>query len=358
MEFRAGDMALTERLVVAAPEGWRSPPARYRLGPIARSDIWQVDALATGAFPAAEQLDELLEHGGTETALVLQRVMPHPADLDRLRAAYRHLIFDIDDAIYTVPPDLESSRPLRGVKRAARLALRGSRDASSRKRPLARALRQVDACVVGNRILAEFVRRHTRTIVEIPTTVDPVPRPPTSAPDPPVLVWHGMLDNLRFMSIARDSLRRVAQDVDFRLRIIASQTWQESPVPVEFVPWSPEAQRDGLSSASIGLAPLPDTPWTRGKCAFRSIQYAGHGLPAIASPVGITDEVVLHGKTGFLARTSSEWEDALRRLLTGPSLAAEMGAAALEHIRTNYSDALAVERWRALIESLDVRASA
>jgi glycosyltransferase involved in cell wall biosynthesis len=348
---------MTEQLVVAAPEGWRSPPARDRLGPIARSGVWKVDALATGTFPAAEPMDDLLAHGGAGTALVLQRVLPRPADLDRLRAAYRHVIFDIDDAIYTVPPDLESPRLLREAKRAARLLLRGSPDASSRKRPLVQALLRVDACVVGNGILGDFVRRHARRVVEIPTTVDPLPEPPASRPDPPVLVWHGILDNLRYMSILRESLRTVAQEVDFRLRIIASETWRDSPVPVEFVPWSPEALREGLSNASVGLAPLTDAAWTRGKCAFRSIQYGGYGLPSVASPVGITDEVVVHGKTGFLARTAKEWEDALRRLLTDSSLVAQMGAAALEHIRAHYSDALAVERWRALIESLDARAS-
>lgn len=100
---------------------------------------------------------------------------------------------------------------------------------------------------------------------------------------------------------------------------------------------------------------MTDDPWTRGKCALRSIQYGGHGLPTVASPVGITDRVVIHGETGFLAGSTQEWAGAVRALLTNPDLAARMGAAALRHIGEHYSDALALDRWRALIESFDAQ---
>jgi glycosyltransferase involved in cell wall biosynthesis len=344
---------MIERLVVAAPEGWDSPSAYYRLDPVARSSLWQVDAVATGTFPGAEQIADLLERGGTDALLVLQRVLPSRGDVDRLCRSYRGLVFDIDDAIYSVPTDHESPPLQKALKRAGRLLVRGSPNASSRKRPLERTLTQVDACVVGNSILGEFARRHARRVVEIPTTVEPDERPPATRPDPPVLVWHGLLDNLPHLELAREALRVLAQERDFRLRIIASATWKDAPMRVEFIPWSREAARAGLQSASVGLAPLSDDTWTRGKCAFRSIQYGGHGLPTVASPVGITDRVVLHGKTGYLARSSGDWEDALRNLITNPELAARMGDAALLHIGDHYSNDLALKRWRALIESLN-----
>jgi glycosyltransferase involved in cell wall biosynthesis len=342
-----------ERLVIAAPEGWRSPSARDRLGPVARAGLWHVDAVSTGSFPAAEQVGALLDQGGQDAALVLQRVMPGKADMDRLRGFYRYVVFDIDDAIYVAPPKLDSPWLARAPKRVARLVLRGSTDASSRKRPLERTLARVGTCVVGNSILGDFVRRHTPRVVEIPTTCQPISEAPTSRPNPPVVVWHGLMDNLQHMALARDALAALARDLDFRLRIIASATWKDSPVPVEFVPWSPEALREGLLTASVGLAPLTDDLWTRGKCAFRAIQYAGHALPTVASPVGITDRVVLHGKTGYLASSCEEWEKALRALLTNPSLAEQMGKAGLRHIQAHYSDSVAMERWRGLVESIE-----
>jgi glycosyltransferase involved in cell wall biosynthesis len=291
-----------------------------------------------------------------DAGLVLQRVMPSQGDIDRLHRSYRHVIFDIDDAIYNVPPDLGSSRLVGASKRLARQLVRGSAHASSRERPLKRTLTLVDACVVGNSILGEFARRHASRVIEIPTTFEPVKTTSAVRPHPPVVVWHGLLSNLQHLALVREALRSVSQDFDFRLRIIASATWKDSPVPAEFVPWSPLGLRDGLLTASVGLAPLTDEPWTRGKCAFRAIQYAGHGLPTIASPVGITDRVVLHGKTGYLARSSKEWEQSLRLLLTWPDLGVEMGAAAIHHIRTNYSDAVAIKGWCSLLESLESEA--
>jgi glycosyltransferase involved in cell wall biosynthesis len=342
-----------KRVVVAAPEGWDSPSAYYRFDPVARSGSWEVDAVATGTFPGAAQIARLLEFGGTDALLVLQRVLPSRDDADRLRRSYRAIVFDIDDAIYSVPTDHDSPRLAKALKRAARLLVRGSPNASSRKRPLERTLTQIDACVVGNSILGQFARPHAPRVVEIPTTVEPDERPPAARPDPPVVVWHGLLDNLPHLELVREALRVLARELDFRLRIIASATWKDAPMPVEFIRWSRESARVGLLSASVGLAPLTDDTWTRGKCAFRSIQYGGHGLPTVASPVGITDRVVLHGKTGYLARSSKEWEDALRALLTNPNLAAQMGDAALHHIGEHYSNDLAVNRWRALIESFD-----
>lgn len=341
-----------DRIVLASPGGWAFPSARYRLGPLARAGPWPVDVLSAGSFPTASQIEALLENGGGDALLILQRVMPSERDLDRLRARYRRLAFDIDDAIYAVPPDNQASPLATLPKQAARLLLRGSPSASARKRPLSRALARVDVCVVGNSILSAFARRHASRVVEIPTTVEPVDQPPTTRPAPPVVVWMGLPDNLPHLALVRKPLSRIAEEVDFMLRIVSSAPWRETPVPVEFVEWSPAAARDALLSSSVGIAPLTDGPWTRGKCALRAIQYGGHALPAVASPVGITDKVVLHGRTGYLASTEQEWVEALHTILSSPSLVKSMASAALEHVRRVYSDPVAVHEWRRVVESL------
>jgi glycosyltransferase involved in cell wall biosynthesis len=339
------EVSMIERVVLASPGGWNAPSARYRLGALARTGNWPVEALSAGSFPKPDRIQALMEAGGPTSVLVLQRVLPSREDLHRLRKRYGWLVLDIDDAIYAVPPDLRRSHLAKLPKQAARLILRGSRSASARKRPLERTLRAVDVCVVGNRVLAGFARRHAQRVVEIPTTVEPINSPPSSRPDPPVVVWMGLPDNLQYLELVRRPLQRLAREIDFRLRIVSSRTWESSPLPTEFVPWSAEAARDALLSSSVGVAPLTDDPWTRGKCAFRSIQYGGHALPAVASPIGITDHVVLQGKTGFLARTGHDWLEALRTLLKDPRLVDAMGEAGLDHIRTSYSDQVAVRRW-------------
>ena len=258
-----------ERLVAASPGGWNGPSARYRLGPLAHSKSWPVDVVSAGSFPTVERIAALLDRGGTDAALILQRVMPNEEELERLRVAYSKVIFDIDDAIYAVPPDLRTPRLRKLPKQMVRLLVRGSPTASARKRPLARTLAQVDLCVAGNSILAKFAGRYARRVIEIPTTIDPIDSPPRSRPVPPVLVWIGLPDNLQHLELVRRAFETLGSELDFRLRIVSSRTWETAPVPVEFVEWSPEASRDALLTASVGLAPLNDDPWSRGKCALR-----------------------------------------------------------------------------------------
>src|SRR5207247_957298 len=122
--------------------------------------------------------------------------------------------------------------------------------------------------------------------------------------------------NLQYLDLVRGALERLSREIDFRLRIVSSEAWDDAPVRAELVAWSESAAREALLTSTVGLAPLTDSEFTRGKCALRAIQYGGHALPTVASPVGITDRVVLNGRTGVLARSQREWVDALRLLLT------------------------------------------
>jgi glycosyltransferase involved in cell wall biosynthesis len=111
-------------------------------------------------------------------------------------------------------------------------------------------------------------------------------------------------------------------------------------VPVESVPWTEAGEADALRRMDAGLMPLRDDPFSRGKCGFKLLQYAATGIPAVASPVGANTAIVEHGRTGFLAATEGEWEEALRRLAGDPALRARTGAAARR---------LAEERWSAAV---------
>jgi hypothetical protein len=295
-------------------------------------------------------VQQLLERGDRSTVLVLQRVLPRPSAIERLRTAFAAVVLDLDDAIYAVPPTRESAGE--ALKRVARLAVRGSTRASKRRRPLIRALGSVDAVVVGNKVLAEFATRHAARVVEIPTTVEPVEAPPAVRPAPPVLVWMGLPANLPHLEIVRVPLERLAKEIEFTFRIVSSSPWPRPPIPSEFVMWSEPEARRALLTATVGIAPLQDDPWTRGKCALRSIQYGGHALPTVASPVGITDQVVIDGVTGYLATTPDDWERTLRALLTSPPLASRLGEAALAHVRACYSNEVAVSRWSEFLGSL------
>ena len=93
------------------------------------------------------------------------------------------------------------------------------------------------------------------------------------------------------------------------------------------MPCSLQTEAAELARCDVGIMPLPDAPWERGKCGYKLIQYMASGLPVVASPIGANREIVIPGETGFLAAGSEEWAEGLSRLFDDPGLRARMGAA-------------------------------
>ena len=108
-------------------------------------------------------------------------------------------------------------------------------------------------------------------------------------------------------------------------------------VEVECRPWSAATEVRDLWDMDVGIMPLPDEPWARGKCGMKAIQYMGVGIPAVVSPVGANREIVVDGVTGFHAATSAEWIDRLDRVLADADLRRALGAAARESVRARFS---------------------
>lgn len=106
---------------------------------------------------------------------------------------------------------------------------------------------------------------------------------------------------------------------------------------LEIVPWSEATEVAAIQRMDIGVMPLPDSPWTRGKCGYKLIQYMACGLPVIASPVGVNVEIVEHGVSGFLAATKEDWEKAVNKLLGDPDLRRQMGNAGRKKVERQYS---------------------
>jgi len=106
---------------------------------------------------------------------------------------------------------------------------------------------------------------------------------------------------------------------------------------LQIQPWHERAEVADIQAFDIGIMPLPDDPWTRGKCGYKLIQYMACGIPVIASPIGVNTEIVQHGVNGFLASTPQEWRDAVTRLLAQPDLRKRMGAAGRARVVTDYS---------------------
>lgn len=274
------------------------------------------------------------------SVVVLHQIKLAGAEARLLAALAAHRIFDFDDAIY--------------VRKPRRLG-EPAEDSWWRRQKFAATCRSVDVVAAGNDVLAAAATPFARRIITLPTALDAGVYRATSAnqDDPPTIAWVGSPENLVYLEILRPALARLsARHPSLRLRVICSKfpNWPE--VRIEPVIWSPAAEVSALAGSHIGVMPLSDDMWARGKCAFKLLQYMAASLPCVASPVGANTEAVIEGRTGYYARNATEWEQALERLIGSPDLRASLGAAGRAHVESRYGVENYRTRYVQLFESL------
>jgi len=200
--------------------------------------------------------------------------------------------------------------------------------------------------LAGNRHLADHADAAGATRVErVPTVVDldhyPPAAPPAEAAAPnrgTRIGWIGTPQT--WAALARpihDVVLPVLKAEGAVIRAIGASLAPAAGDHLEILPWSEAKEAELIRGTDIGIMPLPDTPWTRGKCGYKLIQYMACGLPVVASPVGVNTEIVEHGVNGFLASCDAEWREALKTLLADPQLRRSMGAAGRRKVEEAYS---------------------
>jgi glycosyltransferase involved in cell wall biosynthesis len=247
----------------------------------------------------------------------------------RLFAAFsRRRVFDVDDAIY--------------VRKPRRLG-EPADESPWRRKKFAATCRAVDAVAAGNEVLAGVAREAAHAVEILPTSID-VSAYQTSAAGaegagtPVTIAWIGSPENLTYLEMIRPALRRLTvRHPDVRLRVICSRFPDWPEVNVERVVWSETTEAASLAAAHIGVMPLTDDAWSRGKCAFKLLQYMAASLPCVASPVGANSEAVIDGFNGFHAVGDLEWERSLERLIASAPLRARLGANGHAHVARRYS---------------------
>ena len=167
-----------------------------------------------------------------------------------------------------------------------------------------------DLVTAGNETLAAAARPYARRVEILPTPIDLAPYSgPSLERSGTRLVWIGLPGNLPYLEILREPLARLSGEFPaLSLKVLSERPPAALPIPVEFVRWSAESEARELAACDIGLMPLSDDDWTRGKGGFKLLQYMAARLPTVASPVGVNREIVAEGETGFLAADSSGWE--------------------------------------------------
>ena len=244
----------------------------------------------------------------------------------RIFAAFsRRRVFDVDDAIYVRKPRRLGELP---------------DESAWRKQKFAATCRWVDAVAAGNDVLAGVARAAAREVVVLPTSIDAACYETTFAgpSEAPTIAWIGSPENLIYLDMIRPALARLTQrHPTLKMRVICSEFPDWKDVNVERVPWSSATEAHSLAGAHIGVMPLTDDAWSRGKCAFKLLQYMAAALPCVASPVGANTEAVLDGINGFHAADVDGWERSLEKLILSPELRAEFGAKGRQHVEQRYA---------------------
>ena len=139
--------------------------------------------------------------------------------------------------------------------------------------------------------------------------------------------WIGSPSTASYLKGISKPLSILGESQDVRLVVIGGKAPCIKNVDVIELPWNEDDEVNEINNFDIGVMPLPDSPWERGKCGFKLIQYMACGLPVIASPIGVNSEIIEHGVNGFLVETDEEWESSLRTLMGDPELRHRMGQA-------------------------------
>ena len=194
--------------------------------------------------------------------------------------------------------------------------------------------------IAANDFLYEKVRKLNKNVIKIPTVVDlDLYRVETNKFDKFTLAWIGTPVTYIYLEKFADTLRKMADKYEFELLVIARKSLEKrriEGVNMRFVNWSQESETELLLKSHVGIMPLTDDEFSKGKSAFKLIQYSAAGLPVIASPVGENTKVVDDGKTGFLADSPEEWLETLGRLINDKSLYSKIAADARK-ASENYS---------------------
>jgi glycosyltransferase involved in cell wall biosynthesis len=284
----------------------------------------------------------LRAHRYDAVLVVREAALIGPAIYERLIAwSGTPIIFDFDDAIWAPGPDINN-----GV--FTHLHFFGKTST---------ICRIAAACTVGNAYLASYARQRNPRTVIVPTSIelDDYPLiPEPGSVEPFVVCWTGSASTLAHFEHAREALEKVALQIPLAVKIICSEP---PKVPIagaqmRFVRWTAENEAQEVGDSNVGIMPLPDNEFTRGKCGLKALQYMATGRPAVVSPVGVNTEIVRHGENGFLASTTDDFVGALLQLAASEPLRRRLGAAGRKTVEESFSAEVAAAKFAEVVRSV------
>lgn len=264
-----------------------------------------------------------------DLVFIQKEMLPHVIDAPEwwmARAGIRYAV-DLDDAIHLMYAGA------RGWRRALR-------------EKIPRVLARASLVLAGNRYLEDYARRFNERVLFFPTVVDTgrfVPRAATPPPAgrPPVVGWMGTPETVRYLAEVRESIESAARVAPLSLFVVGAELPPSGVMGVRCKPWSESEEVADLHAMDVGLMPLADDEWSKGKCSLKLLQYMSAGLASVASPRGSAPEFVREGENALFAATADEWRERVIELAASPALRERMGARARADVVARYS----LEAW-------------
>ena len=251
------------------------------------------------------------------------------------------IVYDFDDSIW-LPDTSEGNQNLSWLKRPQKINT---------------ICGLADLVIAGNDFLAQYARAYATRVVIIPTTINTNYHVPQAFPkknEKICIGWTGTETTHKHLAILESVFARLDFVFPGKLSfmIISNKPYQSAVIPFQWKQWSPETEITDLQSIDIGVMPLPNDEWSKGKCGFKGLQYMALEIPTVMSPVGVNTQIISHGVNGFLAQTDDEWFDILCELLDDEGVRRKIGAQGRKTIVECYSVDAFAEQYIALFHEL------
>lgn len=236
------------------------------------------------------------------------------------------LVFDFDDAIW-LHDTSEGNKKFEWLKNPDKTA---------------KLISLSDMVFAGNHYLADYAKQYNKNVAVIPTTINVNyhKRSESNSDKEKICIgWTGSHTTIKHFKLAENAMVKLKEKYEEKIyfKVIGDAVYINEKLAIKGIAWSLENEIKELEEIDIGIMPLPDDDWSKGKCGFKGLQYMAMEIPAVMSPVGVNTEIISDGVNGFLANGDDEWIEKLSRLIEDKNLRQKMGKEARKTVVENYS---------------------
>jgi glycosyltransferase involved in cell wall biosynthesis len=214
-------------------------------------------------------------------------------------------------------------------------------------------IREATKVIAGNDVIATYAKSYNNNIIVLPTVVD-IQRYSTKQQNNNTFTigWIGTPSTANYLKLIMSALEKITSNKQAIVRVVGSGPINLTNINHEIIPWTENTEIELLNSFDVGIMPLFDDQWAKGKCGYKLIQYMACKIPVIASPEGINTQIINHGQNGFLASSQEEWYESFMTLIESPELRDKMGLEGRKKVEQKYSLQVTAPKFIEIIQSV------